>query len=280
MKFNVLTGVLILALIGLGAYTYKKQNELSTLRRQIDSQSMPIESSTGSESLSSAVIAERTVVGKDQPIAFQYRCSGESKKGLETVGDSGEILSYCVGDYALVAIVGGQSTEITSGHAVDGYDSPVLLKAESFGEKGDVLISFKPSCASTLDCGAGMPTNEVTHLFRSEGSEALAISNFPPRGIPVWNSLGTKALFIMDTCGGAGCSMSPIIGYAFDGDRAVDLTNERAVGLSEEMTAKDATDVMGDRLPVWKSVAWDVGDTFTAVMTDSDGNQKQIKGTF
>jgi hypothetical protein len=283
MKFNTLTALIAVVAIGLGVFTFIQRMELLSLKNQISSQSSPMEvsASDAQKVAEGTVIDEKILDVNEKRIAFQYRCSGEAKKGLDRINMLTGILSYCVGDYSLVAVVGDQAVDIASGHAVDGHDAPVLQKVELLSDKGNVLISFDSSCASTLDCGAGMPTNYVTYLFRMNDLSSKVISNFPPLGTPVWNILETKALFIPDTCGGAGCSMAPIIGYDLANDSATDLTEEKAVGISgEDISYSDVTDAMGDRLPVWKSAGWNVGDTFTAIMIDIDGSQKQVKGTF
>jgi hypothetical protein len=282
MKSSILTAITVVIAIGLGVVVFMQQTELSSLKNQISAQSSPMVDASldGKKTSEGSVVSEKKINAAGKNIVFQYRCSGEIKKGLDTIGNPAEIFSYCVGDYALVALEGDQSIDITSGHAKDGYDAPVLQKIEVLNDQKNILISFKPSCASTLDCGAGMPTNYVTHLYRINELSSRSISNYPPFGSPVWNALETKALFIPDTCGGAGCSMAPIIGYDLEHDSSIDLTQERAAGLSEGMKSSDITDAMGDRLPVWKTVQWNVGDAFTAVMIKEDGKTENVKGTF
>lgn len=279
---KALTALALVAVLGLGVVVCLQQREINALKTQVGSTSSPMESRSEQQKKAEAgtVVAEKLVTIDGSPIAIQYRCSGEIKKGVERVGDPAEEISFCVGDFELVAMIRDQSIIITSGHAVSGVDSPVLLKAVAVGDQGNVLISYKPYCASTGDCGAGLPMNEVTHVLRAKDASVQTISHFPPSGIPVWNSLFTKALFIPETCGGAGCDLAPIIAYDLVSDSSKDITKEKAVGLGKDAKTADATDPVGDRLPVWRSIEWLTGDAFTAVMLKSDGSQQKVMGTF
>lgn len=278
---KALTALAIVTAIGLGVVVYMQNTEINTLKKQSASSSpMEERASDGVKSPSGTVVVEKNIKFDGSEINLQYRCAGEIKKGVERVGDPAEDVSFCVGDYSLVAKVGDQSTMIASGHAISGNDSPVFLGAEAVGDQGNIFISYKPSCASTGDCGAGMATNDVTYVFHSKDASVQPIANFPPNGKPLWNAIFTKALFIPETCGGAGCDLAPIIGYDLVKDSPKDVTVEKGVGLGQDSTASDATDPVGDRLPVWKSVEWIAGDTFNATLIKVDGTLKQVKGTF
>jgi hypothetical protein len=283
MKVSSIIAVLaVIAAIGLGAVAYRQYAENIALKGQLAATSSPMISptSTQSTSPSESVLAEKHVTVGSSNITIQSRCSGDIKKGVEKIGDPAEDVSFCIGDYELVATMGSQSVVIASGHAGSGTDSPVLLKAETIASSTDVLISYLPSCASTGDCGVGMPTNQVTFALHAKDSSVQSISHFPPNGTPVWNDLATKALFIPETCGGAGCDVAPVIGYDLTKDSSKAITNEKAVGLGTDGKASDATDPVGNRLPVWQSVQWNVGDTFSATLLKDDGSKQIVNGTF
>lgn len=279
---KALTALAIVTALGLGIVVCMQQSEITSLKKQLSSPSGPMETRDGdANKVFGSVIAERRVKVGNADIPLEYRCSGEVKKSLETFGsEKPESLPYCVGDYELVALISGQSLVVSSGHAADGNDAPVLMGAENIGDQGIVLVSFKPSCISMGDCGSGIPVNNQSFMIRTQDRSVQPIANVPPNGSPVWNPIHTKALFIPETCGGAGCDLAPVIGYDLASDRAKDLTKEKAVGLGKDTSMTDATDPAGDRLPVWKSVEWDGNDEFKAVMVGSDGGVKNVMGKF
>lgn len=278
---NLLCAFAIVAALGLGVVVWMQQAEIASLKKQLSSSSPMEERGLDGQKASGNTVSERSLKVGSTDVVLQYRCSGEIKKGAEAIGSEGsEVLSFCVGDYELVALISGQSLVVASGHATNGNDSPVLMGAESVGDQGMMLVSFKPSCASVGDCGAGIPVNNQSFVVRVADRSVQPIANIPPNGTPVWNAIYTKALFIPETCGGAGCDLAPIIGYELTGDRAKDLTKEKAVGLSADMSMTDATDPTGDRLPIWKSIEWDGNDAFTAVMIGADGASKKVTGKF
>lgn len=278
---KALTALAIVAAIGLGIVVYMQQTQITSLQKQLASPSSPMEDkSQKTNPVASAIVAEKTLSVDGSDVRFEYRCSGEIKKGVERIGNPAADISYCIGDYELAAMINSQSFVVASGHVTDAATSPVFLKAEAVGDQGFVFISFKPSCASDGSCGAGMPTNEISYLFKVKDHTTQAIAHFPPNGTAVWNAVYTKALFIPETCGGAGCDLAPIIGYSLTDDSTKDLTNEKAVGLGEDTTNSDATDPAGNRLAVWKKIEWNGNDAFTATLVKSDGTQKKVTGKF
>jgi hypothetical protein len=277
----IVAAIAIVLTIAAGVIAYQQYAENITLKGQLATQSSPMgDRSATSTGPSESTVVEKKIHAGNQEIMMQYRCSGEIKKGVERIGDPAEIPSFCIGDYELVATLGDRSIVIASGHASNAQEAPVFLKAEPVASSTDALISFGPNCASTGDCGVGMPRNEVNFVLHTKDGSVQSISHFPPNGFAVWNETATKALFIPETCGGAGCDVAPLIGYDLSADRSKDITNERAVGLGEDGRASDATDPVGNRLPVWQSVQWNAGDTFTATVLNSDGSTRKINGTF
>lgn len=284
MKKSLIVAIVLgMIAVTLGVLAYIQRSQIIALKGQlVTSGSLKASSDQSPEaSIPGAVVTEKSIRAGGSDVSIQYLCFGEIKEGVGEFKGAKDVPSYCVGSYELVALIGDSSVSIGSGQATSGKDAPILSKIKAFGPRESMLlISFKPSCTATGDCGLGMPMNSISFVFSSEDFSSRAISHFPEQGTPIWNALATKALFIPDTCGGGGCSTLPVLGYDIEKDEERDVTTEVAVGLGEDGKPSDAMNVFGDRLPSWKSVEWNGADAFTAIFVDVDGTQKEVKGVF
>jgi hypothetical protein len=226
-------------------------------------------------------VAVKTFSGYGKVLNFYHFCTGK----LETYTINDQFFypmeQYCLGDNRLaVEYSPGKFVDIKKETVTDAKNAPVLLKVEQIMQSKIFLISYVPDNCSTLyDCGAGMPTHYVTHSFNADTLMYQVLHNFPGRGKPIWNNDGTKAVFIPDTCGGAGCDEDVLKGYSLDTDKVKDLTTEKA----SENINNDA--VLKDKR-IWRSVSWDYDkdhkqtNTITARILNPDGTEKEIKITF
>lgn len=230
-------------------------------------------------------VKQISVNWKGQVYNFLHRCLGEVKAGQ----GSSSAPSYCVGDNQLVLHrPNGEEQILQSGLSQDSSSSPVLSGVELLDVMSDVdgtvLISYGvDSCVTTNDCGAGMNYNRVSMAYnlRDVDSAPHVLVNYPGTGWPTWQGgrSGTKAIFVPDTCGGAGCDLSPLYGYNLDQDKTTPLTSlGQAAGV---FNGGVASTVDGKALPVWQlNITWKNDSDFTAQILQTDHTLKTINGTF
>ncbi|HPF95580.1 MAG TPA: hypothetical protein PLR08_03465 [bacterium] len=112
----------------------------------------------------------------------------------------------------------------------------------------------------------------MTHVLDLQNETFRRLSAYPARSIPVWNSNGTKAVFMAQTCAKTRCDVAPLIGYDLEQDVATRLTQEE--GANEDY----ARDVTGIKLGYWKSRQWTSLSEWTAVFVDANGLAKTLTG--
>lgn len=219
-----------------------------------------------------AVITQKTVAWNGGVYQFTHRCKGEVK-----VADQ-QSVPFCIGSNQLVVIDPTSVVKVLKTESVDSAaDAPVLLSTHLVpgSQKGSLLISYTvDTCTTTNDCGVGMPTNYVGWVYNLSDQSLRGLSNYPEFGRPVWNTSGTKAVFIPSTCGGAGCNVAPLTGYVLGMDTVSEVTTVKAAGSENEQ----AQDVQGNRLAQWGSVTWNTDSSFTAAMRLEDGSTQRVSG--
>lgn len=185
--------------------------------------------------------------------------------------------NFCIGKNTLVFSQGTRTKTIATVTATEAQAAPLLLDVapvESNLGLDRLLVAFsKDSCATTQDCGAGMPTNYYNYVVNIGDLTIRTITNYPGSGKAIWNSAGTKALFVTDTCGGAGCSETAVIGYDLDHDTVKAATKEQAVGFIEEPSTSG-------KYSYWSAIHWVTDSKFSATIVGPDGKTKTITGTF
>ncbi|HWQ99790.1 MAG TPA: hypothetical protein VN397_03015 [Candidatus Methylomirabilis sp.] len=225
------------------------------------------------------VITQKTVSWNGVAVQFAQRCKGQAKVGYVFGGEQ-QPISYCIGENQLVFIDAASNVKVLKTQTVStAADALVLLGADLVpgSQKGAVLISYTvETCTTTNDCGAGMPTNYVRWVYNLSDQSLRGLSKYPDYGRPTWNPSGTKAVFIPDTCGGAGCDVAPLTGYDLLADTAKSVTTVKAAGTD----GGQAQDVSGTRLQQWGSVTWKNDTDFTATYFPTDGTTKQAVGKF
>ncbi|MFA5129645.1 MAG: hypothetical protein WC477_01850 [Patescibacteria group bacterium] len=163
-------------------------------------------------------------------------------------------------------------------------DSHILINAFLVAQsstRATILISYAAdACRTKGDCPPDAPTNFVTYAYvaGSDSPAFRALVHYPPSGTAVWNSAGTKSVFIPNTCGAGGCSLQPLVGYDLEKDSASNITDVSAVG-SDDPNA-DASDPTGQPLPRWISVKWTDDSHVSAIIRQPDGTKKTVGGGF
>lgn len=216
-------------------------------------------------------------------IEFIHRCVN-GQVSTQRSEWSGQMHTFCVGKNQLFVREEGKETLLDERMVGEAKDAPILLQANvvSVGpaqRSTKILVSYAPEvCTTTKDCGVGMPTNLVSHLY-VRGSGALRqLSNFPKQayGLGVWNTSFTKALFYPKTCGGAGCVTEALYGYNLERDQFVEgLTRDKAAEAGEE-----SPDSAGKPLPMWDRIEWTSDTDFRARIMDPSGAYRTVTGRF
>jgi hypothetical protein len=288
-----LVGLAVLGLAGLGSFVAYQNSQLKQVSTSMDKlgakledlsqkTSLPAQNSTTSpaENPQQVKAAEefQTLAQKmADKIQFAHLCKGQTKE-VYLFGDERRPVSYCLGENRLVMIEKSAEPKVLQTQNItEDSNAPILIKAETVPSSTIILISYAPEPCTTIgDCGAGQPTNYVTLAYDQKAGQLKPITKYPTDGTPIWNAAGTKAIFIPDTCGGAGCQIIPLIGYDVTRDATQSATTDKAVG------AKDgqARDVAGKPLPRWGMVKWTSDSDFTAEIVQVDGKITAINGKF
>lgn len=215
--------------------------------------------------------------------AVVYLCSGQIKQAMMEDADT----RYCVGTFHLVLRQTGKNDVVLDTGVVGSPELSPILSGAKFVEllgKDDsgftteanrLFISFASNaCLTAGDCGVGMPENYVRYVVNLGTGEVLRPRNYPERGELIWNSDYSRAVFIQQNCGGAGCSAAPLQGYdlALDGTRSI--TTEMA---AQEVGAKD---VQGNALPYWTDVRWSGPSDIHAIIISPSGARQTVTVPF
>lgn len=304
MKKETILWVLVgLAVIGLGVLGYivatqnsqltrvassmnKLTDKLDALSQQSATVSSPTASSSG-QSLRTASTGQATQTPTNEyqtltqkmvgQVQFAQLCKGVAKE-VYLFGDERRPVSYCLGENQLVVIQKGAESKVLLTQNITGdVNAPILIKVETVPSSNLVLISYSPEpCTTTGDCGVGAPINYVTLAYNLKDGTVRAIKKYPSDGQPLWNASGTKAIFVPDTCGGAGCQAIPLIGYDLTQDATRSITTDKAVG-TQETAARDAS---GQPLPKWGAIQWKNDSDFVANIIKIDGSTQEVAGKF
>jgi hypothetical protein len=254
------------------------------------------------------VIAQKMFTLSGKSYTLSQICSGTVGKGADNLNNNPtKIVNFCVGQNTLqLTMPDGKTNQINNLTAFSALDAPVLLDAALIPDSSTLLISYSPNeCDTASDCDEEIPTNYVTMAVNLDTGTPHNLVNFPADGTPAWDSSHTKALFIPQTCTGdeparidkdagkdadeeaktnEGCKEHPLIGYNLDRDYLdLQLTADQAAGddtMSGQKGTPDFNDATGKKLPYWKSVKWTGADNFEAVISQTDGTEKTVSGTF
>lgn len=295
MKKETILWVLVgLAVIGLGVLGYvvaaqnsqltrvsssmnKLTDKLDALSQQSATIAPPSASSTGQADQTPTNEYQTLTQKMVDQVQFAQLCKGVAKE-VYLFGDERRPVSYCLGENQLVVIQKGTAPKVllTQNFAED-VNAPILIKVETVPSSNLVLISYSPEpCTTTGDCGVSAPINYVTLAYNLKDGTVRAIKKYPSDGQPLWNTSGTKAIFVPDTCGGAGCQAIPLIGYELTQDATRSITTDKAVGTTESQAA----DASGVPLPRWGAVQWKTDTDFVANLIKIDGSTQEVAGKF
>jgi len=136
-----------------------------------------------------------------------------------------------------------------------------------------ILIFERNGCPINKDACDVTGFRAMTHVLDVYSETYRRLSAYQARSIPVWNSNGTKAIFMAQTCAKTRCDVAPLIGYDLEKDVATRLTQEE--GANEDY----ARDVTGVKLGYWKSRQWTALSDWSAVFIDAKGLAKTLTGT-
>ncbi len=224
------------------------------------------------------VVTKKTINWKGKAITFIHLCKGTIQFATEqTVG-------YCLGENQLNVETPNGTLTLEKKTVTSASHAPVLVDAKLVsvenGKYADfVLLSYPvDACFNSDDCGAGGPSNFVTGKYSLGDTDMpyQSVGNYPRNGKPTWNPSATKAIFIPETCGGAGCGQESLIGYTLATAKTKEVTTEKAAGLS----GGQAFDVDGKDLPEWYFVTWTDDSSFTATIKNPDGTRKTVSGKY
>ncbi len=286
----ILVALAVLGLIGLGAIvTFQNQqlnkvsssmNDLTAKLENISKQPQPVAqtAATTTSQVSKPSNEFETLTQKmADNLQFAHLCKGQAKE-IYLFGDERRPASYCLGENRLVILdKSAEPKVLQSSNVTDDAAAPILIKTETVPSSTVILISYAPDpCTTTGDCGVGMPTNYVTFAYDQRDGKFRAIAKYPSDGTPIWNPAGTKAIFVPDTCGGAGCQSIPLIGYDVTRDATQSVTTDKAVGTPDGQ----ARDAAGKPLPRWSKIIWKNDVDFIADLVQIDGKTTQINGKF
>lgn len=225
---------------------------------------------------SAQVVSVEAIKVGETTYTFRQRCNGK----IDVAPN--QTIPFCIGDNQLTVTAGDEKPVVLDNTSdVTAQAAPVLRPLHfvpSSSGKGTLLVSYGPdTCVTTDDCGGDFEPNHVTHAYALGTAEAKLrpLSHYPVTGKGVWNPSGTKAVFIPETCGGASCVESTLIGYDLAADVAQPATTQKAAGSMTE--AKDSA---GKRLAQWVTVTWKSETEFTATYTDSKGKSLTVEGKF
>lgn len=274
-------------LIGISVLPYfieqKETSQIPTASKIIESEI----SRTGSGAIVGTVLLNtKTIVWNNKIYVFIHTCDGKVKVGT-LFGGEGEKIGFCLGRNTLTLLDSDEKVTLISDITeTDINKVPVLIHVELLPKSpnGTALVSYsQESCTTNGDCGAGMPTNYATVAVDLNNGSYRNIRNYPERGTPVWNLMATKAIFIPQTCGGAGCLTAPIIGYNLKKDETNGrLTTEVAAGDDAQLSLGVSNYPSNQEVKqqYWKNLSWTTDSQFTAVIVDVDGKEKIVTGTF
>lgn len=282
--------IVVLGLFGLGAIVVNQNAQMAQISRTMITVSSQVQDLAQKQNPQAATnnapvaqdgyktLTQENVVWNGNVYQFVHRCKGEVKVAEE------QATPFCIGQNQLAVIDPSSNVKILKTDTIiAAADAPVLLSADLIPStqknSGNVLLSYSvETCATTNDCGAGMPTNYVRFVYNLGTQTLRGLKAFPNEGKPAWNPSGTKAIFYPSTCGGAGCGVVSLGGYDLSKDEMKSVTNVEAA--ANENGDTDLVDAGGKKLPVWTDIYWKNDSDFVAIVQNPDLTKKQVSGKY
>jgi hypothetical protein len=297
----IVLACLAVGLIGVGVMIGSQNSQMAKMSRALTAVSSQVQDlsknqntveqplkNTATEPAAAPIgtmITQRTVTRNGASVMFAHRCKGEIKIG-HILGSLDQPINYCIGENQLSVILGVNGTSLNekildTRIALTTADAPVLLASELVpnSKDGNVLVSYTPELCTTNrdECGPGMPNYFVAYVYNLSTQTLRSIAHYPQDGYPTWNPSGTKAVFIPNTCGGAGCGVEALTGYDLLTDTATSVTTVVAAGTESGGETADATGRKNSR---WLSVTWKNDSDFSAKVQNVDKTETAVSGSF
>lgn len=280
----ILLIAVVVLLAGLVAMFYKTNLDAKNIRADVaairtELQALQIEKSDKAPLVDEYKnFNQKTVAWNGEIFQFAHRCKGEVKVGTE-----GSV-PFCIGDNQLVVInASGDVRVLNSTKITETIDAPVFLEASLINgtKTGAVLLAYVTgTCLPSDSCELGSDFGFINKVYNLSDQILRDLANFPKyqQGEVIWNPSGTKAILRPYTCGGTGCEVAPLKGYNLLTDTIKAVSDKQAAG--EKIYRESLSNILGEDLPVWKSVSWKNDNEFTAVIRNIDGSLQEISGTF
>lgn len=208
---------------------------------------------------------------QDKSVTFEHRCFGTVEGVGTPTGDSDAGPGYCLGKNQLVAVDGDGNEQVMDETTLVNPSGALALQGVSSIASGRVvLVSYGvDACFTFGNCGLGDPSNHVSFQYDLATRATAYQPNYPAYGTLRWNAKGTKAVFLLPVCGGAGCDAPvPVKLYDLAKDVVTNLTSETG---AESVGAKSN---QGDAIAYWKELTWKDADTVTVTRVTPDGKEK------
>lgn len=145
------------------------------------------------------------------------------------------------------------------------------------------LLVIQNNTWDNLYGGVGGAPSAQTIIFNFDTRQFSTIVNPSGRKL-YWNKAGTRAFFVANNCGGAGCeATSPIMGITLTSKQAVTLSKIKAAFFQDfEPNRTQAYHEAGKetRIQTWKSGRWITDRLIEAKYMTADGKVKTLRLAF
>jgi|GEM_PF-6574002 cytochrome c551/c552 len=206
-------------------------------------------------------------------VTLIHQCAGELS--ALTHPQTGARVQICRGLNRLVLKrLDGKYQVLEVVDAKSDADMPLLTYVTQTVQNGDhiIMIFERNGCPVNREKCSETGFRAMTHALQIEKAKFSRLSAYPSRSRPTWNSDGSKALFVTQTCGSTRCDAAPLVGYDLLKDAAARLTQEE--GANEDY----ARDVTGVKLGYWRSVSWVTSSEWSATFVNASGIAKVLTG--
>lgn len=228
------------------------------------------------------LVKTETITINKKAYTFSHRCIGKVKRFNSDNG--GTATSYCLGRNYLY-LQSGKKTSLLSIETIKTKQRAKELEAvEQVPKTNKVLLRYgHNSCIDWDggDCGGVGPTVAAyTGIYDSDKKTYRILKNDKcsnyPNNFLMWNQVGTKAICIIDSCGGAGCDEVKLSAWDLSKDKWLVISHAAAVF----SVNSDPKSIDGSPLATWKNSHWIDNNNFQTQFTSRAGKRQVIKKSF
>lgn len=240
--------------------------------RPTEAEGAPLES--GAQQSNYQVVKSIVFTYEGKTVELIHQCGHELFVATNPL--SQQRVTFCRGLNRLVLKrADGQYRLLDKIEAKADSDIPLLNYATQTVAKGRqvIMIFERNGCPINKEKCGETGLRAMTHALDLSLETYSRLSTYPSRSKPAWNSDGTKAIFITQTCGPTRCDAAPLMGLNLKTDKLTRLTQEE--GGNEDYSM----DVTGKKLGYWRSAAWTSANDWTAVYVSGTGVAKTLTGT-